>query len=243
MSDDDPQHKAPPPPKTKRRILSRVRGSVLLAALALSAVAASAAASSALSRSSTTAPNTIEAQLQSEIDDMIASGVPADSPKVRMLQDSLDQLRSPDIGRPRRDPQGDVSGLLSGDTGAAQSRAGVDSASGSGDDAVGTAGGASGDWDSGVIECEPIPGLLTAAEVAGATCVGVPQPDGTSRYIALGADGVARTVLFGAGGQVQRLPDTPAPAGLAPGAVLTPTPEGDLQIAPPGKQPTVVDVQ
>ena len=241
MSEDDAQHKAPTPPRKPRRVLPRARGGVLLAALALSAVAASAAASSALSRPNAAEPVTLEHQLQSEIDDMRASGVPADSPKLRMLQDSLDQLRSPGIGRPRHDPQGDVSGLLSGDTGAVQPQSGL--ASASGDDAVGTAGGASGDWDSGVIDCEPIPGLLSAADVAGATCVGVPQPDGTSRYVALGADGVARTVLFGANGQVQRLPDTQVPAGLARGATLTPTPEGDLQIAPPGRQPTVVDVR
>ena len=242
MSEDDAQHKAPPSPRMKRRALPRARGGVLLAALALSAVAASAAASAALSRPNASEPVTLEKQLQSEIDDMLASGVPRNSPKVRMLQDSLDQLRSPAIGRPRHDPEGDVSGLLSGDAGAVQPRAGVASASGSGGDAVGTAGGASGNWDSGPIDCEPIPGLLSAAEVAGASCVGVPQPDGTSRYVAIGADGVARTVLFGADGRVQRLPDTQVTAGLAPGTALTPTPEGDLQIAPPGRQPTVVDV-
>jgi hypothetical protein len=233
MSDDDAQHKAP-----RRRGAPRARGTVLLAVLALSAVAASAAASSALSRSNAPAPVTLQAQLQSEIDDMLAAGVPADSPKVRMLQESLDQLRSPDIGQPPRDPAGDVSGLLSRDPSAVQPQAGVEEAP---DGLVGAGGGAP-EWESGTVECEPIPGLLTAAEIAGALCVSVPQPDGTSRYLAIGADGVARTVLFGADGQVRRLPDTQVAAGLAPGTAVTPTPAGDLQLAPPGQQPTVVDV-
>ena len=60
--------------------------------------------------------------------------------------------------------------------------------------------------------------------------------------MALGADGVARTVLFGVDGQVRRLPDTQLAANLAPGTAVTPTPEGDLQVAPPGQQPTVVDL-
>lgn len=210
----------------------RLRGSVLFAAVMLAALGASAAASATLS-SGSSGPTPLEQQLQDEIDALRASGLPASHPKVRSLQASLDQLRAPVPAHPRRDPRGDVSGLLSeAREQQADPQAAVAEAAAEGQPL----------WESGTVDCEPVPGLLTVDELAGATCVSVPQPDGTSRYVALGADGVARTVLFGADGQVQRLPDTQVAASLAPGTAVTPTPEGDLQIAPPGQQPTVVDV-
>jgi hypothetical protein len=220
-----------PRERTGRR--ARVRGLVLLATLVLTAVAASAAASAALSGGRASTPVALEEELQDEIDALRASGIPASHPKVRMLQESLDQLRAPIPARPQRDTQGDVGPLLAEEQAdRADPAAAALEAAAEGEPL----------WESGPVDCEPIPGLLTAAEVAGATCVGVPQPDGTSRYVALGSGGVARTVLFGADGHVRRLPDTRVAAGLAPGTVVTPTPEGDLQVAPPGQQPTVVDV-
>jgi hypothetical protein len=221
------QHKRPERRGTGR---GRVRGGLLLGALVLTAVGASAAASAALGGSQAVAPTELEESLEAEIDALRDAGLPAEDPKVQMLQESLDQLRNP--ARPRPAPSVDVGALL------AEERADRVDPAAAAAEAV-----AEGDplWDSGTVECEPVPGLLSAAELTGATCVSVPQPDGTSRYLAIGADGVARTVLFGADGQVRRLPDTQV-AGLAPGTAVTPTPEGDLQLAPPGQQPTVIDV-
>jgi hypothetical protein len=210
------QHKRPERRGTGR---GRVRGGLLLGALVLTAVGASAAASAALGGSQAVAPTELEESLEAEIDALRDAGLPAEDPKVQMLQESLDQLRNP--ARPRPAPSVDVGALL------AEERA----------DRVDPAAAAA----EAVAEGDPVPGLLSAAELTGATCVSVPQPDGTSRYLAIGADGVARTVLFGADGQVRRLPDTQV-AGLAPGTAVTPTPEGDLQLAPPGQQPTVIDV-
>jgi hypothetical protein len=212
----------------------RLRGSVLFAAVLVAAVAASAAASATLSSSSSSAPTGLEEQLQDEIDALRASGLPASHPKVQMLQRSLDELRTPVPSHPRRDPRGDVGALLSeASEQQADPRAAAAEAAAEGEPL----------WESGTVDCEPVPGLLTAEELAGATCVSVPQPDGTSRYVALGADGVARSVLFGADGHVRRLPDTRMPAGLAPGTAVTPTPQGDLQLAPPGQQPTFLDLR
>jgi hypothetical protein len=198
----------------------RARSTILLAALVATGVAASAAASAALSGRQ--APTPIEAQLQAEIDGMRAAGLPADHPKVRMLEDDLAELRDASERRPRRDRQADAAALV---------------AEGQADDAAGArvaAAEAAAEgaplWESGPVECEPVPGLLSAAEIAGATCVSVPQPDGTNRYVALGADGVARTVLFGVDGDVRRLPDTALPTAPAPGEAVAATPDGDVQV-------------
>jgi len=212
---DDAQHRTRRQPSRGRR-----RGTALLAALVLTAVAASAAASAALSQES--GPTRLEADLQDEIDAMIASGIPADHPKVRMLEESLAALEAGADAPARRDRGADVGGLLAEAEAADEAGARVAAA-----DAA--AAGAP-LWESGTVECEPVPGLLAADDIAGAVCVSVPQPDGTNRYVAVGADGVARTVLFGADGLVQRLADTPLPAPPAPGEALAPTPDGDLQV-------------
>jgi hypothetical protein len=210
----DAQHSAP-----RQRSRGRRRSTALLAALVLTAVAASAAASAALSQES--GPTRLEADLQDEIDAMIASGIPADHPKVRMLEESLAALEAGADAPAKRDRGADVGGLL------AEAEAADDAGA-----RVAAAAAAAGAplWESGTVECEPVPGLLAADEIAGAVCVSVPQPDGTNRYVAVGADGVARTVLFGADGLVQRLADTPLPAPPAPGETLTPTLDGDLQV-------------
>jgi hypothetical protein len=196
------------------------RSTILLAALVATGVAASAAASAALSGQQ--APTPIEAQLQAEIDGMREAGLPADDPKVLMLEEDLDELRAASQRRPRRDRQADVGALL---------------AEGQADDAAGArvaAAEAAAEgaplWESGPVECEAVPGLLSAAEIAGATCVSVPQPDGTNRYVALGTDSVARTVLFGVDGDVRRLADIPLPAAPAPGEAVAATPDGDVQV-------------
>jgi hypothetical protein len=210
----------PRPPRRRRR----VRGPALFAALVLAAVAASAAASASLSRP---APVPMERQLQEEIDGMVAAGVPADSPKMAMLEDQLDQLRAGADAHPPQDTGADTGALLSKAAAAEKAEA----------DGAAPAGPA---WDSGPVECEVVPGLLGPGEIAGATCVSAPQPDGTERYVAIGADGVLRTVSFGPDGHVRRLPDSPLPVAPVAGTAVTPTPEGDLQLTPPGQQPTVV---
>jgi hypothetical protein len=71
----------------------------------------------------------------------------------------------------------------------------------------------------------------------------VPQPDGSSRYVAVGGDGVVRTVAFGADGKVGRSPDRQVPGGVAPGApTVVPTPAGDVQVTVRVKAPVTVDV-
>src|SRR5262245_8284626 len=165
MNETEPRERA------GRTIRARLRGTVLFAAVLVAAVGASAAASATLGNSSASAPTGVERQLQDEIDALRASGLPADDPKVVMLQHNLDQLRAP--SHPRRESQVDVGALLSK---ASEQRADPSAAA--------TEAAAQGEplWDSGPVDCEPIPGLLSVAELAGATCVGVPQPDGTSRF-------------------------------------------------------------
>jgi hypothetical protein len=65
-----------------------------------------------------------------------------------------------------------------------------------------------------------VPGLLGPEEIAGAQCVSVPQPDGTSRCVAIGPDGTLRSVAFGHDGDVRRLDDTALGAPLAIGTTL-----------------------
>ena len=88
-----------------------------------------------------------------------------------------------------------------------------------------------------------MPGLLSAADVAEAVCVSVPQPDGTSRYVAVGRDGTVRSVLFGPDGMVRRLADTSVGAPVPRGSTAEPTPQGDLVVAPAGGAPVTVDVR
>jgi hypothetical protein len=207
----------------------RIRGSALLAAVVLAAVAASAAASASLSQP---APVPAEQQLQAEIDGMIAAGLDPHHPKVEMLREDLAALRS---GATAPTPE-----ELGVDPGAVVDAA---RAAESADGAPDRAAAAEPTWDSGPVECEVVPGLLGPDEVAGAACVSVPQPDGTSRYLAIAADGTVRAVLFGPDGQIRRLTDFSLAAPAAPDATFTPTAEGDLEVAPPGQAPTVVDVR
>src|SRR5262245_53438988 len=122
----------------------RLRGSVLFAAVILAAVGASAAASATLSGPGASEPTSLEQQLQDEIDGLRAAGLKASDPKVRMLQRSLDELQAPAPARPRRDPQGDVSALLSeSEAQRANPSAAAASAAAEGQPL----------WDSGTVEC------------------------------------------------------------------------------------------
>ncbi len=195
---------------------ARFKSAALLVVVVAAALGASAIASASLSQP---APVPAEQQLQADIDAMVAAGLDPHDPKVEMLRRDLAEMKA-------------------GATATTGSPPGVDAGA-----AIDRARAADGTpaWDSGPVECEVVPGLLDAAAVTGARCVSVPQPDGTSRYLAIAADGTVRAVLFGPDGHVTRLPDFQlvAPAD----ATLAPTPEGDLQVTPPGQAPTVVDVR
>jgi hypothetical protein len=217
------------------------RAAVVLAAVVLAGVGAGAAASASFSKPP---PTPMERLVQDEIDAMIAGGVPKDSPKLAMLRQQLAELRTGDTARPPREPGVDTGAVLAGPTRTASGKA----ASGTAEAKVATeAAGAptttAPAWQSGPVECEAVPNALGAADIAGAVCASVPQPDGTSRYVAVGRDGVVRSVLFGPGGQVRRLPDARAATPAAPGTRVAATARGDLRVAPPGKPATVVDLR
>jgi hypothetical protein len=198
-------------------------------------------------------PTEAERQVQREIDAMIDSGVPADDAKVEMLEEQVDELRRSTRADPPKEPGVDLGRRVADAKAAEQAagrarervvrtRAGSAASAGSAGQAT-TAGVPTGPaWQSGTVECEPIPQILTAQEVAGATCLGVPQPDGSTRYVAVGRDGVVRTVAFGPDGQVRRGLDRPMPGGAAPGATVGPTAGGDIRVTVGGRAPVTVDV-
>lgn len=135
--------------------------------------------------------------LQRELDSMLAGGMPADHPKVRRLREDLLALRDGAKTSPPGEPGLDLSSSLGPRRGG--SREVADDMEAATDAVV---------WDRGDVECEPIPpDQLTAVEVANARCISAPQPDGTARYVALDAGGMARVVRFTATGQVTRQPD------------------------------------
>jgi hypothetical protein len=184
---------------------------------------------------------------------MIDSGVPADDPKVEMLEAQVDELRRSTRANPPREPGVDLGRRVADAKAAEQAadrardravrtRAGSAASAGIAGQAT-TAGVPTGPaWQSGTVECEPVPQILTAREVAGATCLGVPQPDGSTRYVAVGRDGVVRTVAFGPDGQVRRGPDRLMPGGAAPDATVAPTDAGDIRVTVGGRAPVTVDV-
>lgn len=208
---------------------------MLAAALVLTAVAASAAASAALSEPPDPAP---AQQLRGEIDDMIASGVPGDDPKVEMLEDAVEELTEADP-TPPRDP---------GAAGIADRIADAEAAEGSGTASrTAPADGARPStappaWQSGPVLCEVVPGQLGPDEITGAVCASVPLPDGTARYVAVTPDGTVRSVLFAADGRVQRLDDVRASAAVPPRSAVASTPDGRLTITPPGRPAMTVDL-
>lgn len=221
MTADDPDHprhmRTTRTARRARRRGGRSRGAGVFAALVLAAVAASAAAGAALSEP---APTAVEQQLRAEIEGMVDAGVPRDDPKVALVEEQLAAIEAGDRARAPAEPGLDVGALL------AEARA---------EPAGRTA------WQSGAVLCEPVPGLLSAEEIAGATCLSVPQPDGSGRYVAVAQDGVVRSVRFGNDGDVRRLPDRRVPGRPAP-AALSPTPQGDLRVTPPGAAAATVDL-
>jgi len=240
--DTAPAHLRPARARASVRAVGRRS---LAPAILLAAVGASAAASAGLAEPP---PSAMEAQLEAEIDGMIEKGVPADSPKVEMLEEQLDQVEE-GTGEPAAREPGVDTGTRLDEAGAvteaqaqaeAAGPAGAQARAGGVDEELVEEGEAA-RWETGTVECEPVPGMLSVDEVAGATCLSVPQPDGTSRYVVVGADGTVLSVRFGTDGAVRRLPDTALP--VPPwGATVAATAAGDLRVAAPGRAPTTVDL-
>jgi hypothetical protein len=221
----------------------RWRGPVMLAALALAAVGASAAASARLSQPE---PVPVVEEMRDQIDAMIDSGMSPDDPKVRMLEDQLAELEAGAEAAPPREPGVDVEAALEQAEAAERAEdAGVSTQAAPSDaSAAGQAAGESAPaWDSGPVMCEVVPGALGPDEIAGALCVSVPQPDGTSRYVAVGPDGTVRTVAFGHDGAVRRLADAAGGVAAARGVSVAATPAGDLVLTPQGRPAVTVDLR
>ena len=163
------------------------------------------------------------AALRSEVEAMVASGVPEDHPKVRMLTEEADALAAqwgeegaPEAGVDLEAAAAD-GGLASSPDEAERQSADV------GTDLPDR---------TTVVDCEPIPQRLTVEEIAGARCMTVPQPDGSSLFVALLPTGEVRSVAFRPGGEVTRMADTRLPFGAEPAtAELAPgTAEGHVEV-------------
>jgi hypothetical protein len=134
--------------------------------------------------------------LQAELDALRATGRGAEDPKVARLQDDLAALEQGMETAQPGEPGLDLTAVL-GTPGRGRSAPP--------DDATEPTTVA---WDRGAVQCEPLPpDLLTVEDIAGAHCVSAPQPDGSSRYLAIAPDGTVRVVRFGANGAVVRDPD------------------------------------
>lgn len=124
--------------------------------------------------------------LRHELETMLASGIAKDHVKVRMLREDLAALEEGRETTAVTETGVDVAGMIAA---ADESR---------NDTSL---------MDDGAVTCEPIPGdVLTAAEIVGATCTNVVQPDGSSLYVAERPDGTLTAVFFGTDGRVTRLP-------------------------------------
>ncbi|HYZ98352.1 MAG TPA: hypothetical protein VE575_06350 [Acidimicrobiales bacterium] len=189
-------------------------------------------------------PPPLQRQIEDEIDAMVDAGVPADSPKVELLEEQVDELQRGNRATPRPEPGVDLGERVAEARAAERAEERAPSGAPGAARQNTTRGVPTGPaWDRGVVECEPVPGVLTAEEVADATCVSVPQPDGSNRYVAVGGDGVVRTVAFGDDGAIGRRPDRPLPPGLARGkASFAPTDGGDLRVNVPGRASVTIEV-
>lgn len=123
-------------------------------------------------------------QIQREIDILRAGGEGANSQRLLMLEDVLEDWT-------------------------AQSPATASAAEESSVERVRDAVDMEPRWDRGVTGCEAIPQrILTADEVEDAVCLSVPiSAEGTSRYIAISPEGVVRVVRFADSETPRRLAD------------------------------------
>jgi len=174
--------------------------------------------------------------LRSEVEAMLASGMAPDDPKVAALQRDLASLERGTRIRQPGEPGLDMSRVLGAPRGRGARSVAVDEVT----PRTSTA------WDQGAVDCEPLPpNLLTAADVAGARCASVPQPDGSGRYVALAPDGTLRVVQFEPDGPVTREPDRHVD-GIPPsldGVSLGVDGSGRLVVTVEGAPgPTIVDL-
>lgn len=170
--------------------------------------------------------------LWSEIQALRAAGVAPDDPKLTMLEEDLASLEATVGTESLPEPGIDMGGLLG-----EPHRGGTRSAELDRPAPV--------TWDSGVVECEPLPpDILTAAELTGARCVSAPQPDGTSRYVAIDPGGTVRVVRFATDGAVSRQPDQHVDLLGIPldGAELVVEQVGDVLVSLSGEPVTTIDI-
>jgi hypothetical protein len=226
---------------------------ILLPALVLAAVGASAAASASLAEPPA---SEIKAQLDAELDGMAEAGVRDGDPKRELLEEQRDELAAGRGAPARREPGVDTAGRLAeaedvteaqadaeADGVAPGARAEPQAAAAGGEDGALVEEGERARWDAGAVVCEPVPGMLTMAEVSGAVCVSVPQPDGTSRYVVVAPSGTVRSVRFATDGAVSRLPDATLGATAPRGTTAAATATGDLRVTVPGRAPTTLDLR
>jgi hypothetical protein len=148
--------------------------------------------------------------LEAEIESMEAGGVAPDDPKLQLLEDDLAALERGQRTVPPREPDVDVGAVL-GDPATAL-RDATDQVGDAGDNGNTGDAGDRGLRDDGAVACEVVPpDLLTAADIAGATCTSTVDADGGSRYAAVAPDGTVRTVRFAPDGSVTREPDRQQP--------------------------------
>lgn len=198
-------------------------------------VAGTAAASSSAGQQGSSPPDAVT-ELQREVDAMRADGLPADHPKVRMLEREIGALEAGSTATTVPDPG------MSGAARGARAASPVEAAE------LADELGADQSAEAGTVECEPVPQALTAAEVAAAaSCLSVPQPDGTSRYLAVEPEGTVHVVSFGDDGRVTRLEDRELPAEAAAAGddddvTLVPEPDGSVTVVSDGVEVATLDL-
>jgi hypothetical protein len=130
----------------------------VVALVAVAALGVAAAANASFDRSPP--PNPVEQDLQRQINALIAVGVPLpDDPKVEMLRQQPARLRTGDTADPPPEHGVNTAMILAGTTTTSAPAVTPQAAPG----ATTTA---TGDWQSGKVQCEEVPGLLSAAELA-----------------------------------------------------------------------------
>jgi hypothetical protein len=215
------------------RTRRRRRGAAMTVVAAAGAVLVAGAAAASSGRDTQPAPPQAAVELQREVDAMRTAGLPPDDPKVEMLEAEVDALIAGTSAEAVPDAGMDAPANRSGDA----------SLSSTPQEAVQAAGEVDSDRsaDPGAVECEPVPQALDAAEVADASCLSVPQPDGTTRYVAVRPTGVVHVVRF-ASGQVERLADRQLPPEAGSEPRLVPDEAGDVRVMSGGAEVATIDV-
>lgn len=192
-----------------------------------------AAAGSATAPAPASPPGAVEL-LRADIEAMLDRGLPADHPKVELLQAEVDALMAVADREPVPEEGVELRSGRPGGTPASSPQEAARIA-----DEVRPAQPA----ERGVVACEPIPRQLGPDEIAGATCLSVPQGDGSSRYVAVEPSGDVHVVHFGPD-RVERLADRRLPVGRRPGGVeLVPDGDGTVRLMSGGDRVGSLDVE